>query len=527
MPIARRFALAFALVALALGSAAASAAPDAPRFRASAVLEPTGLRWETSAPFANAQLRLALPDGSQRDYSLAGPIAAFDFAKAGLADGRYVWEIRFAPPASMQKDEARRSAADRRASGAFTIAGGAALVGMAASSATGRSDPGRAILKDQVVADDLIVQGSLCAGADCVNNESFGFDTIRLKGQNLRVHFQDTSVGTFPTNDWRLLINDTADGGAEYFGIEDSNTGRRVFAVLAGAPIDSVVLDSGGRLGIGTATPVLRLHLADGNTPTVRLDQDNTSGFTPWTWDIGGNEAGFFVKDVTGGNRLPLRIRPGAPTSSIDIAAGGDVGIGTPSPAARLHVWRNDGSARMRVEEASSTTSTRTLLELVNNGAPIATLTDTNAGTTWELGGGSAFTVATTGAGTPQFSLASNGNLAITGTLSTGSSRALKTAIEPVDATGLLAKVASLPLYAWSYTNTTARHLGPMAEDFHRTFGLGSDERTLAPADVAGVALGAAQELVRRIRSRDADIAAIRARLESLELRLTTPEGAR
>lgn len=27
---------------------------------------------------------------------------------------------------------------------------------------------------DQVIADDLIVQGSACVGLDCVNNESFG-----------------------------------------------------------------------------------------------------------------------------------------------------------------------------------------------------------------------------------------------------------------------------------------------------------------------------------------------------------------
>jgi hypothetical protein len=41
---------------------------------------------------------------------------------------------------------------------------------------------------------------------------------------------------------------------------------------------------------------------------------------------------------VTGGSRLPLRIRPGAPTSSIDIAASGNVGIGTASPDSKLHV---------------------------------------------------------------------------------------------------------------------------------------------------------------------------------------------
>jgi hypothetical protein len=42
---------------------------------------------------------------------------------------------------------------------------------------------------------------------------------------------------------------------------------------------------------------------------------------------------------VTGGSRLPFRIRPGAPTSSVDISADGDVGIGTASPDEKLHVF--------------------------------------------------------------------------------------------------------------------------------------------------------------------------------------------
>ncbi len=59
------------------------------------------------------------------------------------------------------------------------------------------------------------------------------------------------------------------------------------------------------------------------DTPVVRLDQTNGSGFTPQIWDVAGNEANFFVRDVTGGSKLPFRVRPGAPTSAIDIGANG------------------------------------------------------------------------------------------------------------------------------------------------------------------------------------------------------------
>ena len=200
---------------------------------------------------------------------------------------------------------------------------------------------------DQVVPDDAIVQGSLCAGLDCFNNESFGFATIRLKENNTRIDFVDTSVSAgFPTRDWRLEANSSASGGANYFAIKDmgddgstgAEGGTALLTVTAGAPANSVFVSSTGSVGFGTSTPALKLHELRGDTPAFRFEQDASGGFTPQTWDMAGNEANFFIRDVTGGSRLPFRIRPGAPTSSIDISATGRVGIGTPSPGAALTV---------------------------------------------------------------------------------------------------------------------------------------------------------------------------------------------
>lgn len=195
---------------------------------------------------------------------------------------------------------------------------------------------------DQVFNDDVIVDGSLCVGFDCVNGENFGFDTIRLKENNLRVHFQDTSnSASFPTNDWRIIINETTNGGDNKFSIEDSTGGRLPFTIEASAPSDSLYVDDGGRIGVGTGSPVVEVHIKDGDTPTLRLEQDGSSGFTPQTWDLAGNETNFFVRDVTNGSRLPFRIRPNAPSNSINIANDGDVGLGTDSPDAPLDVEDN------------------------------------------------------------------------------------------------------------------------------------------------------------------------------------------
>ena len=194
-------------------------------------------------------------------------------------------------------------------------------------------------MADFVIADDLIVQGSACVGLDCVDGESFGFDTIRLKENNTRIKFDDTSTSPgFPNNDWQLTANDSASGGLNKFSIENITAATVPFTVVGAAPTNSLFVDTTGRVGLRTSTPALDLSIKTGNTPAHRLEQDTSGGFPAQTWDIAGNEANFFIRDITGGSRLPFRIRPGAPTSSIDISATGNVGVGTASPNSKLHV---------------------------------------------------------------------------------------------------------------------------------------------------------------------------------------------
>ena len=208
---------------------------------------------------------------------------------------------------------------------------------------------------DQVILDDLIVDGSICAGFDCVNGESFGFDTLRLKENNLRIGAVDTSTSaSFPSNDWQLTFNDSSNGGANKFSVDDITGGSTPFTIEASARNHSLYVDDGGRIGIGTATPVVRVHQKDGNTPTLRLEQDGSSGFTPQTWDMAGNEANFFIRDVTNGSKLSFRIRPGAPESSIDIAADGDIGIGSSSPQASLHISRGANNSSILLDSATA-----------------------------------------------------------------------------------------------------------------------------------------------------------------------------
>jgi len=192
---------------------------------------------------------------------------------------------------------------------------------------------------DQQIQDDLVVGGSVCAGLDCVNGESFGFDTIRLKENNLRIKFIDTSTSaSFPTADWAIIINDSANGGANHFSIEDSDTGKVPFKIIQGAPDNSLYVSSTGKIGVKTAAPIVDLHILSGNTPTLRLEQDGSSGFAAQAWDVGGNETNFFIRDVTNNSQLPFRISPSAPNASIFVAADGDVGFETTTPDGQLDI---------------------------------------------------------------------------------------------------------------------------------------------------------------------------------------------
>lgn len=301
---------------------------------------------------------------------------------------------------------------------------------------------------DQVFNDDVIMTFSLCVGNDCVNGESFGFDTIRMKENNLRLHFQDTSSSaSFPTNDWRIVANDSSNGGANYLAFEDSSAGRIPFRVEAGAPANSLYVDDGGNLGLGTANPVVDVHVINGNSPTLRLEQDGSSGFTAQTWDLAGNETNFFLRDVTNGSKLPLRVQPNTPDQTLfmrttgltinetgadydfrmesdTITAGlfmdggtGDVGIGTDAPGNELHIKRPSGNIGILFE---SETANQALRMSLSDGTG--------------AGGADEYRIVFVGTGAPKFILDENGNLSITGALITTGGGGACTSADPCDA---------------------------------------------------------------------------------------------
>jgi hypothetical protein len=201
-------------------------------------------------------------------------------------------------------------------------------------------------IQDQFISDDLIVDGCLSVGTDSYDGYAFGLDTIVLMESNLRIFFDDTSTASnYPSNDWRIIANDSADGGGEYFSIEDATEVSKIFTLEAGAPENSLYVDSHGDVGINTSTPYYELHIVDGDSPCVRLDQDGSYGWEPQKWDLCGNESNFFIRDATHASKLPFRIEPEAPTDTIFLKSNGNVGIGTGSPGYAMELERTGTNA--------------------------------------------------------------------------------------------------------------------------------------------------------------------------------------
>ena len=104
-----------------------------------------------------------------------------------------------------------------------------------------------------------------------------------------------------------------------------------------------------------------------------------------------------------------------------------------------------------------------------------------------------------------------------------GSDRDSKEAFAAINPRTVLEKVLALPITEWKYKVEAdgIEHLGPMAQDFHAAFGLnGSDNKHIATVDEEGVALAAIQGLNQKLMEKDAEIQALKQRLEALEQRL-------
>lgn len=526
------FLMAVFAVTLVVGASAE------PRLRIDAATRPVAemlagaqrIDWMPRVEYAEIVLTVVGPNDFQFRKSFeAGTAPRFELM-GDQPDGTYTYELRATAPGPKKIRNADEQTAVTspatlaRAlvqSGFFTILNGG-VVPPDISEPTRQRPPGTTTpsvtaqgigsidIMDVVHADDVIITGSACVGFDCLTDgtENFGFDTIKMKENNLQIYFDDTSTTVgFPANDWRFIANDSSSGGGNYFAIQDSTGAKTPFRIEAGARTNALYVSSGGRVGIGTATPVLHLHMLYGDTPSFRLDQDTSSGWTAQVWDIAGNESNFFIRDTTGGSKLPFRIQPGTPTNTLTLKSDGKVGIGTWAPAYKVEVEttgencaivtdRTDGATNFM----NATASYAQFGAVTNH--PVRILVNS----TWRM------------MINPDGSLnMSNGaSLTAGGQWLNSSSIELKDNIDCLSPDEAAAALSKLNPVKYSYkADRTERHVGFIAEEVPDLVAT-KDRKSLSPMDIVAVLTKVVQEQSRTIETQDARIEALERQVQVL-----------
>jgi hypothetical protein len=108
------------------------------------------------------------------------------------------------------------------------------------------------------------------------------------------------------------------------------------------------------------------------------------------------------------------------------------------------------------------------------------------------------------------------------------SDKNLKKNLMPVDADALLEHLAALPMFEYSMKGeqTSARYVGPTAQDFMAAFHLGSDDKLINTANAQGVALAAAKQLYEKVKQDEAEIAELKKLLAAQAAHVADVEAA-
>jgi len=130
------------------------------------------------------------------------------------------------------------------------------------------------------------------------------------------------------------------------------------------------------------------------------------------------------------------------------------------------------------------------------------------------------------GTNNPHYKLDIVGEAAVTA-LNITSDRNAKEQFTSVKPREVLDKILRLPITTWQFKDQPGvRHLGPVAQDFHAAFDLGSDDKHIATVDADGAALAAIQGLHELVQEKDAELGRLKAENQSLAERLTAIERA-
>jgi len=95
----------------------------------------------------------------------------------------------------------------------------------------------------------------------------------------------------------------------------------------------------------------------------------------------------------------------------------------------------------------------------------------------------------------------------------------LKENIQPIDGKKILEKLAELEISRWNYKSQddSIQHIGPMAQDFYRLFGVGSNNTTITTIDPDGISLAAIKALNLKLEQKNAKVEELQKQIDELK----------
>ncbi|WP_422025951.1 hypothetical protein [Roseovarius sp.] len=206
-------------------------------------------------------------------------------------------------------------------------------------------------LADQVFTQDVIIDSNLlCVGTACGDGEDSipsARAGLKVKDINGAIRFEDTTVAdNFPKRSWQLSANEEGSEGQEAFFLTDLTEGTTPLWVSGAAPSNALYIKDNGSIGLNTGIPQADFHLVSNfNAARVRLEERHG---TPGRWDLVAGSSAFAV--INGDtSQTPFRIQYQAPSRLLELAANGNVGIGTGTPQAPLEISDDETFSFFRI----------------------------------------------------------------------------------------------------------------------------------------------------------------------------------
>jgi len=407
--------LALALVSVTSGASEWELSPSSERAQLADVSMQEGVITLTPrVEFKIVRVTINGPEGTvfEKRYKEA-PIAWHldDSQGKALADGRYTFEVRFL--SGVPSDELEPSAARETSkviNGGFSIKNG--VVNTDSRSSIPQRDVAslrKPMQNDFAKAYDytaLYVSEKIGIGIDNSDSLEAELHIQQAGGSTILLEERVGDWGTAIEGQWRISGRDTL----FTIGQKPNGTGteRENIVIEENAPQNQLYMDSTGRIGFGTAAPTSDFHIASTNG-AIRIE--DTDGST-WTFIENNGDMQFVLTTAQSG--------VGTAGTKMVIEGTGEVGIGTTNPNAPLHIFKNDGTAQVLVQEGNGTSALRTQFRMVNNG-PVNTQHETGGAVWRQQFQNNAYALTRDGTGGNEMTIiAGSGNMTIRGSLFTG-----------------------------------------------------------------------------------------------------------